>query len=128
MSGPFSLSLKILKMIHSRSKTWIRCLLLAALGGLLQSPAVAGDVAAGKAKARLACQNCHGMDGVALIPGAATLSGQPREYLVAQLRAFRAGSRKEAQMNVVAKPLTDAEIENLASWYAAIKFTVEMPE
>jgi cytochrome c553 len=31
-------------------------------------------------------------------------------------------------MNVVAKTLTDADIENLAEWYSAIKVTVEMPK
>jgi len=103
-------------------------LLLAALSGSLLHPALAGDIAAGRAKVQILCQNCHGMDGVALIPGAANLSGQQREYLRAQLRAYRSGNRQEAQMNVVAKTLTDADIENLADWYSAIKVTVEMPK
>jgi cytochrome c553 len=94
----------------------------------LLAPALAGDMAAGRAKVQILCQNCHGMDGVALIPGAANLSGQQREYIRVQLRAYRSGSRQEAQMNVVAKTLTDADIENLADWYSAIKVTVEMPK
>lgn len=98
------------------------------LSGSLLQPALAGDMAAGRAKVQILCQNCHGMDGVALIPGAANLSGQQREYIRAQLRAYRSGSRQEAQMNVVAKTLTDADIENLADWYSAIKVTVEMPK
>lgn len=103
-------------------------LLAAALSAALLAPARAGDLAAARARVQILCQNCHGMDGVALIPGAANLSGQQKEYLVAQLRAFRAGQRQEAQMSVVAKALTDADIENLASWYSAIKVTVEMPK
>lgn len=103
-------------------------LLLAALSGSLLEPALAGDVAAARAKVQALCQNCHGVDGVALIPGAANLSGQQREYLRAQLRAFRSGSRQEAQMSVVAKTLTDADIENLSDWYSAIKVSVEMPK
>jgi cytochrome c553 len=30
-------------------------------------------------------------------------------------------------MGVIAKPLTDADIANLAAWYSSIKFTVEAP-
>jgi cytochrome c553 len=30
-------------------------------------------------------------------------------------------------MGVIAKPLTDAEITQLAAWYSAIKVTVELP-
>lgn len=103
-------------------------LLLATLLGALPDPARAGDVAAGRAKAQALCQNCHGMDGVAVLPGAANLSGQQREYLREQLRAFRSGARQNPQMSVIAKTLTDADIENLADWYSAIKVTVGIPE
>ncbi|MFZ1058205.1 MAG: cytochrome c [Candidatus Rokuibacteriota bacterium] len=103
-------------------------LLLAAPFGLLMEPAVAGDAAAGKVKARDVCQICHGEDGVAVLPGAANLSGQQKEYLREQLRAYRSGSRRDPQMNVIAKPLTDADIENLAEWYSGIKITIEMPK
>lgn len=103
-------------------------LLLLALSGSLLEPALAGDAAAGRAKAQTLCQNCHGVDGVAVLPGAANLSGQQKEYLREQLRAFRAGNRQNPQMSVIAKMLTDVDIENLSEWYAAIKVTVEMPK
>jgi cytochrome c553 len=45
-----------------------------------------------------------------------------------QLRAFRSGSRQDPQMSIVAKTLTDADIDNLAEWYSGIKVTVEMPK
>lgn len=125
LPGPPLFSMSNLKM-HLSAKN--ACVLFLLLSALLLTPAHARDLAAGRAKAMTMCQNCHGMDGVALIPGAANLSGQQKEYLVTQLRAYRAGSRREAQMNVVAKTLTDAEIENLAVWYSAIKVTVEMPK
>ena len=115
-------------MHPSRKKILIPSLLAGVLSLAPLTPALAGDLAAARAKVQILCQNCHGMDGVALIPGAANLSGQQKEYLVAQLRAFRSGSRQEAQMSVVAKALTDADIENLASWYAAVKVSVEMPK
>jgi cytochrome c553 len=90
-------------------------------------PARAGDVAAGRAKAKALCGNCHGLDGVALLPGAANLGGQQKEYLREQLRAFRSGSRQNPQMSFIAKPLSDADIEDLSDWYSAIKVTVELP-
>lgn len=102
-------------------------LLMMALAGVLPVPANAGDVAAGRAKAQTLCQNCHGVDGVAVLPGAANLSGQQRDYLREQLRAYRAGGRQSPHMSVVAKMLTDADIENLSAWYSSIKVTVELP-
>lgn len=74
------------------------------------------------------CQNCHGVDGVAVLPGAANLSGQQREYLVEQLRAFRSGTRQNPQMTVIAKSLTEQDIEDLSLWYSSIKVTVEKPK
>jgi len=103
-------------------------LLLPALSGSLVEPALAGDTAAVRAKAQTLCENCHGKDGVAVLPGAPNLSGQQKEYLVQQLRAYRSGSRQNPQMSVVVKTLTDADIENLADWYSSIKVSVEMPK
>ncbi len=103
-------------------------LLLGAAPGSLVAPALAGDAAATRAKVRTLCANCHGENGVAVIPGAANLSGQQKEYLRAQLRAYRSGSRQNPQMSIVARNLTDGDIENFADWYSAIKVTVETPK
>jgi cytochrome c553 len=95
---------------------------------LVPLAAAGADLAAGRAKARALCQNCHGEDGMAVLPGAANLSGQQEEYLRGQLRAFRTGSRSNPQMSVVAKALSDADIENLAAWYSSIRIVVETPK
>lgn len=95
---------------------------------LVPGTAAGGDPAAGRATARALCQNCHGEDGVAVLPGAANLSGQQEEYLREQLRAFRSGSRANPQMSVVAKTLSDAAIENLSAWYSSIRIVVEKPK
>jgi cytochrome c553 len=63
-----------------------------------------------------------------VVPGAANLSGQQQEYLIQQLRVYRAGTRQDPQMNVVAKSLSDRDIEELALWYSSIKVTVEKPK
>jgi cytochrome c553 len=85
--------------------------------------------AAGPAPAQASiCANCHGEDGIAVLPGAANLAGQQKEYLTEQLRAFRAGTRQNPQMSVVAKTLSDEEIEKLSDWYSSIRITVERPK
>lgn len=80
------------------------------------------------AKVKTLCASCHGEYGVAVLPGAANLSGQQKEYLRDQLRAYRSGARQGPQMSVVAKSLTDDDIEALSEWYSSIKITVEKPK
>lgn len=102
-----------------------------AYAALLLALAPAGEALAGGAAPHLVqavCQNCHGVDGVAVLPGAANLSGQQREYLVEQLRAFRSGTRQNPQMTVIAKSLTEQDIDELSRWYSSIKVTVETPK
>jgi len=86
--------------------------------------AVAQDVAAGRKKA-LACQTCHGLDGIAKLPDAPNLAGQPATYLARELRAYRSGARRSEVMAVAAKPLSDADIADLAAYYAAIQIEVK---
>lgn len=115
--------------MHRSTRRLLGLTLLAAVAcGSPFESTLAGDATAVRAKVRALCQNCHGEDGVAPLPGAPNLSGQQREYLREQLRAYRSGRRQDVQMNIVAKTLTDADIENFADWYSAIKVTVEMPK
>ncbi|GEO39565.1 cytochrome c [Skermanella aerolata] len=67
------------------------------------------------------CITCHGRDGVGTSPVFPNLAGQKSLYMVQQLEQFRSGARKSEVMNVVAKPLTDAEIEALANYYEGLK-------
>ena len=99
---------------------------LAGAAVLVGGPAVADDIAAGRDKAR-ACAVCHGPLGVAVAPETPNLAGQPANYLVTQLRAYRSGARKHEVMAVMAKPLLDAEIEQLAAWFASLKVSVTPP-
>lgn len=97
------------------------------MAGLLAGSAEAGDLLAGKAKVQNVCQTCHGLDGKATIPMAAHLAGQQKEYLIAQLEAYRSGRRQHEQMTIIAKMLSDADIENVAEWYSSIKVTLKLP-
>ena len=94
---------------------------------LVAGTAFAGDLAAGRAKADAACAVCHGPNGLSMQPNAPHLAGQPEIYLVEQLKNYRSGKRSHDVMSVIAKPLTDAEIQNLAAWYAAMQVSVQLP-
>ncbi len=87
----------------------------------------ADDVMAGRAKAEVACALCHGPSGVASLPNAPHLAGQQAIYVSEQLRNYRSGKRQNEVMNMIAKPLTDLEIAQLAAWFSAIKVTAEVP-
>lgn len=97
---------------------------LAALGTTHGAGAVETSVAI-KQKVETLCQICHGIDGIATLPGAPNLAGQQKDYLLVQLRAYRDGSRHQPQMSVVAKMLSDDDIQGLAQWYSSIKVTVQ---
>lgn len=66
------------------------------------------------------CAACHGTDGAAVQGGAmVALAGYPKEALVAQMRAFRDGSRSATVMHQIAKGYSDSQIEVLAAYFAA---------
>jgi cytochrome c553 len=80
-------------------------------------PAVAlagGDAAAGKAKA-LSCAACHVSD--AANDDTPHLAGQRATYITKQLKAFKAGDRKNIVMNGITAGLNEADIDNLAAYW-----------
>lgn len=90
------------------------------------APAAAADAAAGRKKAGL-CAACHGEDGLSVQPNAPHLAGQPAAYVAEQLRLYRSGKRPNEVMGVVAKPLSDADIDDLAAWFASIGIEAKPP-
>jgi len=98
--------------------------IMIALFGAMPMASVAADIAAGKAKASVTCAMCHGPVGQSMQPNVPNLSGQPEVYTVEQLRNYRSGKRLHEVMSLMAKPLTDSEIDNLAAWYASLKVDV----
>lgn len=100
------------------------------LGGLMLaggSPALAGDPAAGRKIANM-CRTCHGIDGYAQIPIAPHIGGEPKEYLEAQLMAFKTGAREHEMMSVVTAGLSAQQISDVAAWYASHKAEATLPE
>lgn len=100
---------------------------LAAASLLAGLPARAGGDAAAGRKRAAACQTCHGLDGLSKMPEAPNLAGQVEPYLVKALKEYRDGTRRNAIMNVVAKELGDADIDDLAAHYGGIQIEVIPP-
>jgi cytochrome c553 len=83
------------------------------------APAAAGqDLAAGKARAAT-CAACHGANGASPNPAWPSLAGQQKDYMVAALKAYKAGTRKNEMMSGIAKGLSDADMEALAAYYSS---------
>ena len=97
--------------------------LLLVTSAVLAGSAQARDPVAGKAKAGM-CATCHGPLGISQLPNAPHLAGQPAIYVAEQLKAYRSGKRTNEVMGVIAKPLSDQDIDDLAAWYASIQLTV----
>lgn len=93
-------------------------LTIAVLGST--SLAMAGDAAAGKAKATI-CGACHGPEGISLNDLWPNLRGQKEGYLIKQIKAFRDETRIDPTMLPMVKPLTDEDIENLAAYFSSLK-------
>ncbi len=68
------------------------------------------------------CANCHGTNGKA-VEGSSVVSiaGLDKAYLVAQMKAFKAGTRPATVMHQLSKGYSDAQIETLATYFAAQK-------
>jgi cytochrome c553 len=86
----------------------------------------AAEPQAGRAKAA-ACAVCHGRNGISTLPDAPNLAGQPALYVEAQLKSYRSGARRHEVMSLIAKPLSDADIADLAAWYASIRIEATPP-
>ena len=82
-------------------------------------PARAADPAAGKAKSAV-CATCHGKNGIGTAPNFPNLAGQKSLYMAQQLKLFRSGERKSEQMNIIAKPLSDQDIDNLSAYFEGL--------
>lgn len=106
---------------------WRTVICMGALAAAVAAPAaMAADAAAGKTKAA-ACAACHGPLGKSTMPDAPNIAGQPAMYLAEQLKAYRSGTRKHEVMSMMAKPLKDADIDDLSAWFASIQVQVQAP-
>ncbi|MGB8077389.1 MAG: c-type cytochrome, partial [Gallionella sp.] len=87
-------------------------------GKLISVAAIkAGDAGAGKSVAA-GCAACHGKAGMSLNPEWPNLAGQHANYLYASLEAFKSGTRKNDTMSGMAAGLSDADMRNVAAYFA----------
>ena len=68
------------------------------------------------------CANCHGTNGKATEGSAVvSLAGLDKTYHIAQMKAFKNGTRPATVMHQLSKGYSDAQIEVLATYFAAQK-------
>ena len=67
------------------------------------------------------CDRCHGTGGNSTDPRMPALAGQRVDYLQKVLHAYRTGTRKSPQMAAMSDVLSEADVENLATWYSRQK-------
>jgi cytochrome c553 len=99
-------------------RRWGRPLATGVLGLTGAVFAFAADVDAQRQKAAL-CESCHGIGGRSTLPDTPSLAGQPKQFITTQLVMLREGNRKNAVMSPIAAPLSNAEINELGSYFAA---------
>jgi cytochrome subunit of sulfide dehydrogenase len=107
-------------ILFSRSTryVWLAAALAIAPGGA----ALAKDPATLQLRALAAtCAACHGTGGRAVegavVPG---LAGLPAGYFSEQMKAFKSGARSATVMHQIAKGYSDAQVEQLAAYFAAL--------
>lgn len=83
-------------------------------------PAAPSPVDAGKTAAA-SCGGCHGETGISSIPGMPNLVGMDPKHLVAAIQGYRNGQRKHDMMKMLVAGLSDADIDNIATFYALQK-------
>lgn len=97
-------------------------LLCAAVAAVLsfsaQAQTAKPDLAKGAALYGQVCVACHAADGNSTTPANPKLARQHPEYLAKQLHEFKSGKRDNAIMKGFAGTLSDADMKNVAAFYA----------
>jgi cytochrome c553 len=88
-------------------------------------PGFSGDPAQGQQIASRVCAACHGADGISISAQFPSLAGQGPEYLLKQLKAFKATPatkplRPNAIMTPLVASLTETDFQNLAAYYSRL--------
>ena len=99
-------------------------------GATVQSN-LSAELQNGKKKAKAICSACHGMNGQAASGGNSVIipniTAQHKDYLIARLKAYKAGKIQHDQMTIIAGMLSEQDIENVAEWYSRIKIKIFDP-
>lgn len=90
---------------------------------LFTATAFAGNAKLGEAKFNMNCKQCHGPAGMGMA-SYPKVSGNPVEYTIDRLKKYRDGVEigpNSALMIMMAKPLSDNDINNLAEYLKEAK-------
>ena len=82
------------------------------------APVAKPDLAKGQATSTNVCAACHTADGSRGSPANPIIAGQHAEYLYKQLDEFKSGKRDNAIMKGMAATLNEADMKNVAAFYA----------
>src|SRR5207244_12094659 len=92
-----------------------------------QSSGATGNAEVGSQKVQM-CQGCHGIPGwrtaypeVYRVP---KIAGQHQAYLVKALQEYKSGARTHPSMRAIASSLSDADMANVAAYYAQSELRV----
>lgn len=95
--------------------------MMVAAGMALAGPSLAADAAAGKALADESCADCHGEDGAGDADYPA-IAGMSVDKFTKAMKEYQDGTRKKSpKMTKEAKKLSDAQLADLAAFYATLK-------
>ncbi|HIA08543.1 MAG TPA: cytochrome c [Chromatiaceae bacterium] len=100
-------------------KTQIISIAAAGILSVMSGAVMAGDAAAGKGKAAM-CAGCHGANGVSIAPMYPNLAGQKEAYLAKAINDYKSGARNDPTMKAMVGSLSDADIANLAAYFAEL--------
>jgi cytochrome c553 len=85
------------------------------------------DVSAGQTIAQRSCVSCHRADGAGAAPGIPQLGRQNAAYLVQSMQQYAAGTRRHAVLKDMTPQLSDADIRNVAAYYASLPIPTVAP-
>ena len=77
------------------------------------------DMAKGQTLSTQVCGACHSADGSRGSPANPIIAGQHPEYLAKQLEEFKSGKRNNPVMKGFASTLSEADMRNVAAFYAS---------
>lgn len=91
------------------------------IGFMLVLALASSTAAANGQRLYATCSACHGTNGAGAGDALPALAGQPKDALVASMRAFKTGARPATIMHQISKGYTDKQIEEIALYLSKQK-------
>jgi cytochrome c553 len=95
-------------------------LLLSACDGQETVPEPAADLEAGRQFVTANCSGCHTLDGGGRTAEIPNLASQPAAYLSEAMHAYREGRRQHAALQDLFEECTEADVRNIAAYFASL--------